>query len=211
MRSEANLKLSLRAFQQWHSTCTHWGQVDSQLLVVKSQIASLTPDPSFCHNSCCRCPNGSCEAIFDSFPMIWRTPQGEMFWPLQSNSEVSGVPKDSQAPISGVWVSSSHSSKSGVATPLGVICSSIPRFKRKMLWHFSPSLDLSLPLSLVHLSPSCLFWVFLFCNFLFHCLYCLSNVCVSFRKLIFFLWIYVCLGLGNPWCSIFESLYLCLS
>jgi len=53
---------------------------------------------------------------FNSFPMTWRTPQGEMFWPLQLSSEVLGVPKDSQVPISGVWVSSSHSSKSGVAT-----------------------------------------------------------------------------------------------
>ncbi len=39
-----------------------------------------------------------------------------MFWPLQLSSEVSGVPEDSQVPISKVWVSSSHSSKSGVAT-----------------------------------------------------------------------------------------------
>jgi len=37
-----------------------------------------------------------------------------VFFPLQSNSEVLGVPKDSQVPISGVQVSSSHSSKSGV-------------------------------------------------------------------------------------------------
>ncbi len=31
-----------------------------------------------------------------------------MFWHLQSNSEVSEVLEDSQVPISGVWVSSSH-------------------------------------------------------------------------------------------------------
>jgi hypothetical protein len=43
-------------------------------------------------------------------------PQGEVFWPLQSNSEISGVSEGSQVPISGVWVSSSHFSKSGVAT-----------------------------------------------------------------------------------------------
>ncbi len=53
---------------------------------------------------------------FNSFSMRWRTPQGKVFWPLQSNSEVLGVPEDSQVPISRVWVSSSHSSKSGVAT-----------------------------------------------------------------------------------------------
>ncbi len=51
---------------------------------------------------------------FDSFPIIWTTPQGKLFWPLQLNSEVSGVSEDSQVPILGVWMSSSHSSKSGL-------------------------------------------------------------------------------------------------
>ncbi len=41
-----------------HSICTHRGRVDSRLLVVGSQTANLTLDPSFCHNLCCRCPNG---------------------------------------------------------------------------------------------------------------------------------------------------------
>jgi hypothetical protein len=50
-----------------HYTCTHRGRVDSQLLVVRSQIASLTPGPSFDHNLCCRCPNDSCEAILDIY------------------------------------------------------------------------------------------------------------------------------------------------
>jgi hypothetical protein len=50
-----------------HLTCTHWHWVDSRLLVVGNQIASLTPDPSFDHNLCCRCPNGSCEAILDIY------------------------------------------------------------------------------------------------------------------------------------------------
>jgi len=53
-----------------HSIYTHWGWVDSQLLMVWSQIASLTPGLSFCHNLCCRCPNGSCEAIFDIYTSI---------------------------------------------------------------------------------------------------------------------------------------------
>jgi hypothetical protein len=50
-----------------HSTCTHRGRVDSQLLVVGSQTANLTLGPSFVHNLCCRCPNGSCEGIFDIY------------------------------------------------------------------------------------------------------------------------------------------------
>jgi hypothetical protein len=52
---------------------------------------------------------------FNSFPMTWKTPQGKVFWPLKLNSEISGVLKDSQVPISRMWMSSSHSSKSGVA------------------------------------------------------------------------------------------------
>jgi hypothetical protein len=48
-----------------HFTCTHRNRVDSRLLVVGSQTASLTLDSSFDHNLCCRCTNGSCEAILD--------------------------------------------------------------------------------------------------------------------------------------------------
>ncbi len=50
-----------------HFICTHRNQLDSQLLVVGSQIVSLTPGPSFDHNLCYRCPNGSCEAILDIY------------------------------------------------------------------------------------------------------------------------------------------------
>jgi len=57
-----------------HFTCTHRNRVNSRLLVVGSQIASLTFGPSFDHNLCCRCPNGSCEAILDIYtskPFQW--------------------------------------------------------------------------------------------------------------------------------------------
>jgi hypothetical protein len=50
-----------------HSQIGCWEEVDSRLLVVGSQTASLTPDPSFAHNLGCRCPNGQCEAIFDIY------------------------------------------------------------------------------------------------------------------------------------------------
>jgi hypothetical protein len=49
-------------------------EVDSRLLVVGSQTASLTPDPSFAHNLGDRCPNGQCETIFDIYasrPFQW--------------------------------------------------------------------------------------------------------------------------------------------
>jgi hypothetical protein len=42
-------------------------EVDSRLLVVGSQTASLTPGPSFAHNLGCKCPNGQYEAIFDIY------------------------------------------------------------------------------------------------------------------------------------------------
>jgi hypothetical protein len=104
-----------------HSTCTHRDRVDSWLLVVGSQTASLTPGPSFDHNLCYRCPNGSCEAILDIYtsrPFQWykKKPWCEVFWSLQSSSEFLGVPEDSKFPLLGVWVSSSHLPQSGVAT-----------------------------------------------------------------------------------------------
>jgi hypothetical protein len=48
-----------------HSIFTPRDWVDSRLFVVGSQTASLTSGPSFDHNLCCICSNGSCEAIFD--------------------------------------------------------------------------------------------------------------------------------------------------
>jgi hypothetical protein len=50
-----------------HFTCMHRDRVDSRLLVVRSQIASLSLGPSFEHNLCYRCPNGSWEAILDIY------------------------------------------------------------------------------------------------------------------------------------------------
>jgi hypothetical protein len=41
--------------------------IDSRILVVGSQTASLTPGPSFAHNLGCRCPNCQCEGIFDIY------------------------------------------------------------------------------------------------------------------------------------------------
>ncbi len=48
-----------------HSQIGSREEVNSRLLVVGSQTASLTPGPSFAHNLGCRCPNDQCEAIFD--------------------------------------------------------------------------------------------------------------------------------------------------
>jgi len=50
-----------------HATCTRGNQGYSRLLVVKNQLANLTSGPSFSHNLCVKCPNGSCEPILDIY------------------------------------------------------------------------------------------------------------------------------------------------
>jgi len=53
-----------------HLTWMHRGRVVSRLLMVESQTINLTPDPSFCNNLCCRCPNRPYEPIFDIYTLI---------------------------------------------------------------------------------------------------------------------------------------------
>jgi hypothetical protein len=50
-----------------HDTCTQRNRVDSQHLVVRSQIANLIPNHSFGHNLCFRCPNKSFDTILDIY------------------------------------------------------------------------------------------------------------------------------------------------
>jgi hypothetical protein len=57
-----------------HSFCRRRERVDSRLLVVGGQTASLTPGPSFAHNLGCICPNGSYVTILDIYtskPFQW--------------------------------------------------------------------------------------------------------------------------------------------
>jgi hypothetical protein len=89
-----------------HSQIGCWKEVDSWLLVVGSQTASLTPGPSFVHNLGCRCPNDQCEAIFDIYvsrPFQWHQEHLNVrcfgvFWALLSSSKHSRVPEDSKSP-----------------------------------------------------------------------------------------------------------------
>jgi hypothetical protein len=62
-----------------HVTCTWGNSSDSRLLVVRSQIANLTPEPSFGYNLCFKCLNGSCEPIYVSRSFHWYK---EFFNPL---------------------------------------------------------------------------------------------------------------------------------
>jgi hypothetical protein len=48
-----------------HATYTQRNRGDFRLLVVGSQTANLTPDPSFAHNLCLKCSNGSCKPILN--------------------------------------------------------------------------------------------------------------------------------------------------
>ncbi len=53
-----------------HAACTPGNWVDSWLLVVGSQTANLTPDLSFDHNLCFRCPNAWYKPILDIYASI---------------------------------------------------------------------------------------------------------------------------------------------
>jgi hypothetical protein len=50
-----------------HTTCTQGNRGSSWLLVVRSQTTNLIPIPSFGHNMCFKCPNGSCKPILDIY------------------------------------------------------------------------------------------------------------------------------------------------
>jgi hypothetical protein len=50
--------------------CTPGNQLNSWLLLVRSQIVSLIPGLSFNHNLYFRCPNGSCKPILNIYILI---------------------------------------------------------------------------------------------------------------------------------------------
>jgi len=111
-----------------HSICKHWDRVDSRLFVVGSQIDNLTPGLSFDHNLCCRCPNGSCEAIFDiytsrPFQRYKEHFKARCFDLCNRVLKLRESQRTPSSPLLGVWVSSSHLPQSGVVTfiPISVL------------------------------------------------------------------------------------------
>jgi hypothetical protein len=83
-----------------HITCMRKNQGDSWLLMVESQIANLTPDPSFGYNLCFRCSNGSCEPISNIYILIifqWYKKFLKLMGFNPSPSEDSGVHWDSNS------------------------------------------------------------------------------------------------------------------
>ncbi len=104
-----------------HSIYTHWGRIDSQLFVVGNQIANLTPSPSFDHNLCCKCPNGSCKAIFgiytsrpfQQYKEHLKARCFDFFNRALKSRESRRTPSSH---FLGMWISSSHLPQSGVVT-----------------------------------------------------------------------------------------------
>jgi hypothetical protein len=94
-----------------HATCMQGNLGNSQLLVVSSQTANLTPNLSFSHNLCFRCPNGSSEPILDIYiPKAFQWYK-ELFKPLSFDScnrllrirEFIGTPSPKVRVALGVW------------------------------------------------------------------------------------------------------------
>jgi len=93
-----------------HFTFTHWGWVDSLLLVVRSQTANLTLGHSFAHNWCCKCPNVSCDAIFyiyTSVPFQWYEEhiKARCFDPCNRALKFWESRRTPKPPFWGMWVS----------------------------------------------------------------------------------------------------------
>ncbi len=104
-----------------HSWIRPQEEIDSQLLVVGSQIASLTPRPSFAHNLGCRCPNGSCKAILDIYSLIpfqWHKERikKKRFDPSNRLLSFRKSRRTPSLPLLGVGIAFSHFAQSGVAT-----------------------------------------------------------------------------------------------
>jgi hypothetical protein len=112
-----------------HVTCMQGNWFDSWLLGVRSQIANLTPDVSFGHNLCFRCPNESCKPILDIYVSIffqWYrkffNPMG--FDPLKLPSEDLGVHWDSNSQYGSSFGSVRVHSLTFFCTPRSIRCDS---------------------------------------------------------------------------------------
>ncbi len=121
-----------------HYEFGRWEEVDSRLLVVGNQIASLTPGPSFAHNLGYRCPNGQCEAIFDIYasrPFHWHQEHlnARCFGPCCWTLNIRESWRTPNPQLWGVEVSSSHFAQSRVATHIIFHQRCLP----KGFWHIN--------------------------------------------------------------------------
>jgi hypothetical protein len=111
-----------------HVTCTEGNRVDSRFLVIGSQISNSTPGPSFGHNLCLRCPNGSCEPILDIYVSIAFQWYKEVFNPLGFDPCNCSLK---------IWESTGTSTPK-VGIPLGVRVYSLTlSYTPRNMWHDS--------------------------------------------------------------------------
>jgi hypothetical protein len=109
-----------------HSRIGHREEVDSQLFVVGSQTAILTPGPSFAHNLGCICPNGQCEAIFDiyvsrPFQRHQEHPNARCFAPCCRALNIRESRRTPTPNFSKCWASPPHLAKVGLRQPLRLV------------------------------------------------------------------------------------------
>jgi hypothetical protein len=102
-----------------HSQFEGREKVDSWLLVVGSQTASLTPDPSFAHNLGYRCPNDQCEAIFyiyASRPFQWHQEHfnARCFGPCCRTPNIRESQRTPNPQLWKCWASPPHLAKVGL-------------------------------------------------------------------------------------------------
>jgi hypothetical protein len=89
----------------WHATYTKGNQGDSSLLVIESQIGKLILGPSFGHNLCFKCSNGSCEPILDIQVLIDFQWYKVLFTPMSFDpcNRPLKIWKSIRTPTSKVW------------------------------------------------------------------------------------------------------------
>jgi hypothetical protein len=102
-----------------HSRFGGRDEVDSRLLMVGSQTASLTPGPSFAHNLGCRCPNDQCEAIFDIYasrPFQWHQEHinARCFGPCCRTLNIQESRRTPNPQLWECWASPPHLAKVGL-------------------------------------------------------------------------------------------------
>jgi len=102
-------------------------KVDSRLLVVGSQTASLTPGPSFAHNLGDKCPNGQCEAIFDIYasrPFQWHQEHlnARCFGPCCRALNTRESRRTPNPQLWKCWASPAHLAKVGLRQITWVTC-----------------------------------------------------------------------------------------
>jgi hypothetical protein len=124
IRSQRGLNQSFSPRQDLSNAVSHSQiecreEVDSRLLVVGSQIANLTPGPSFSHNLGYRCPNDQCEAIFDIYasrPFQWHQehPNARCFAPCCRALNIRESRRTPTPNFSKCWASPPHLAKVGV-------------------------------------------------------------------------------------------------